>query len=107
MKRKYVYLLLALPFTVFAVYLLLLPSETRATFFYELKHAAASMLGYDPAPILGEDGKELGLRSESPEEYGPTDEVDADGDEVDADGNGVDESESPEETDSSEEAAPP
>lgn len=71
MQRRHVYLLLAAPLLILAVVLLILPAETRSTFFSEFQHRTKLMFGYEPPPFTGEDGKELGLRLESPEEYGP------------------------------------
>jgi len=70
MKRKYIYPVLAAPLLVLAVILLALPADTRSTFFSEFGYRTKTMFGYELPPVKGEDGKDLGLRSESPEEYG-------------------------------------
>ena len=74
MKRKYVYGLLALPILVFGVYLVTLPSVTRATFITEFKHRTAALFGFEKKPSEGPQG----LRSERPEEYGLPPEVSTD-----------------------------
>lgn len=67
MNRKYLYALLATPFLLAIIGLLVLPSSTREMFLYEFKHA---LMGYDPEDVKGADGSS-GLRIEHPEEYGP------------------------------------
>lgn len=101
MSRKLVLALLAMPFVLTGIYLLLIPEATRAILFSEFKHNVAVSLGYEPDSTTGTDGK-LGLRSEHPEEYGfPTDEdeseEDRDLDEDPGQADTVSESQSPSE----------
>lgn len=70
MKRKPIYIALGSVFAVIALVLLVMPSRTRSMFFWEFKQNVAEMFGFEEEPIEGEEGKEGGLRSESPEEYG-------------------------------------
>ena len=67
MNRKRLYMLLASPILVFAIYMVVLPSSTRSTFITEFKHRTALMFGYDLSPAP----EDKGLRSDHPEEYGP------------------------------------
>ena len=85
MKRKPIYIALGSVFAVIAILLLVMPGETRSMFFWEFKQNVAEMLGYEAEAIEGEDGKEGGLRSESPEEYGPgAEEHDTEGSDVES-----------------------